>query len=387
MLKSLFTIILRECKILKKNPMYLLCMLALPMFVTIFFTSLLQQGQPQEMPVGVVDLDNTSTTRALIRKLDGFQTSHVVAHYPSVSEARRAMQHYDIYAFLYIPEGTTDKLLSARRPKISCFYSSTSLTSGSLLFKDLKTISTLGSAAIGQATMRAKGFTDRQIKTFLQPIALDVHNINNPCINYNLYLSTMLVPACLLLFVMLLTTYSLGMELKLRCGKKLMEKAGGNIFVALLGKFIPQTMICLAMMYIHQFYLFDVLGFTHEGGLLWILFAGFLAVIAAEGFGIMIFGLMPSMRMSMSVCSLWGVLSFSMVGTAFPIFAMDAPLQTLSWLFPLRHYWVIYAINIFNGYPAHDTWINVACLTAFIALPLLFFPRIKNVMETYDYMP
>ena len=44
------------------------------------------------MPVGVVDLDNSSTTRSIIRRLDAFQTSHVVARYPSVAEARKAIQ-------------------------------------------------------------------------------------------------------------------------------------------------------------------------------------------------------------------------------------------------------------------------------------------------------
>ena len=386
-MKRLFTIILRECKILRMNPMYLLCMVILPIFVIVFFTTLMQDGQPQEMPVGVVDNDNSSTTRALIRKLGGFQTSRVTAYYGSVSEARRAVQRNEIYAFLYIPEGTTEKLLSSRRPKISFYYSQTSLTAGSLLFRDLKTISTLGSAAVGQATMRAKGYTPGQIQAFLQPIALDLHTVNNPCINYNLYLSTMLIPACLMLFIMLITTYSLGMELKKRNSHKLMEKAGGNIMIALFGKFIPQTLIFLAMMYAHEFYLFEVLGFTHEGGLGWILLLGLLGVLAAEGFGILAFGLAPSMRMSMSISSLWGVLSFSMVGAAFPAMAMDAPLQALTWLFPMRHYWMIYSMNVFNGYPASDTWINICFLVAFFALPQLFAPRIKKVMETYVYMP
>ena len=67
-------------------------MVVFPLLSLLFFTSLLDEGVPQEMPVGVVDLDNTSTSRALIRRLDGMQSSHVVAHYTSVAEARKAMQ-------------------------------------------------------------------------------------------------------------------------------------------------------------------------------------------------------------------------------------------------------------------------------------------------------
>ena len=65
------------------NPMYVLCMVLFPLAVTFFFTSLMNEGQPESMPVGIVDQDNTSFTRKLTRSLDAFQTSRVVAHYAS----------------------------------------------------------------------------------------------------------------------------------------------------------------------------------------------------------------------------------------------------------------------------------------------------------------
>ena len=119
MLRKIYRIALRECGILRHNLVYFFCMLVFPILVTVFFTTMMNDGQPQEMPVGIVDNDNTSTTRALVRRLDSFQSSHVVAHYPNVNEARAAVQQNKIYAFLYIPEGTTDALLSSRQPKIS----------------------------------------------------------------------------------------------------------------------------------------------------------------------------------------------------------------------------------------------------------------------------
>lgn len=377
---------LRECGILRKNPMYLLCMVIFPIFVLLFFTTMMDQGQPQELPVGVVDLDNTSTTRTLVRKLNDFQTSNVVAHYKSVTEARTAMQHNEIYGFLYIPKGTSAKMIASRQPKISFYYSSTSLSAGSLIFRDLKTVSTLGSAGLGQATMRAKGMTQSQIMTFLQPITLDVHPLNNPWINYNQYLSTMLVPATFLLFVMLLTAYSLGSEIKTQRGKELMERSGDNILIAIIGKLLPQTLLFVGMMFIYQFYMYEVLGFVHKGGLGLILTDALLAVLAAQGFATFVFSIMPSMRLAMSVCSLWGVLSYSLVGTAFPIFAMDAPIQTLSFLFPMRHYWLIYSLNIFNGYPIETTWINFAMLIIFIVLPLPFLWKARRAFYNFVYL-
>ena len=378
---------LRELRILVKNPIYGFCMVVFPIAVMMFFTSLLEEGLPESLPIGVVDLDNTSTTRSMVRRLDGFQTSQVVDCYSSVAEARHAIQQNKIYAFLYIPKGTTDKLLASRQPKISYYYSNASVVAGSLLMKDLKTISTLGSAAVGQATMSARGFTRGQIQAFLQPIRVDLHQVANPWSNYNVYLSTVMVPGVMMLFIFLISAYSIGTELKFGRSKEWLALANNHIFDALVGKFLPHLLIWLAIIYSYEYYIFGVLHFPHEGGVWQIILIGLLQVLSSMGFGIFAFGLMPSLRMSMSVCSLWAVLSFSMAGSAFPVMGMDAPLQSLSWLFPLRHYYMIYQITVFNGFPMLEAWFHFAALAAFILLPWIVVGKIKNAMLTYVYIP
>ena len=386
-LVNIWTIAQRECKILLKNRIYGFCMLVFPILSLLFFTSLMDEGLPEDMPVGVVDLDNTSTSRSIIRRLDGFQSSQVVARYASVAEARHAIQENEIYAFLYIPKGTTEQLLSARRPKISYYYNLASIMSGALLMKDLKTISTLGSAAVGQSTMRAKGYTPEQIQAFLQPIRIDLHQIGNPWTNYNAYLTTVFVPGVMMLFMFLISAYSLGMELKFDRGKEWLAKADNNIVVAILGKYLPQIMVFLVLIFFYEFYIYYVLHFPHVGGWPMILLLALLQVFGSVGFGIFAFGLMPSLRMSMSVCSLWAVLSFSLAGSAFPVMGMDTPIQALTWLFPLRHYYMLYQITVFNGYPLIDAWFHLVALVGFTLLPWFVMHKIKNAMLTYVYIP
>jgi len=386
-ISQILDIAMRELRILSKNRIYGFCMIAFPLLTIVFFTSFLDEGQPEDLPIGVVDLDNSSTTRSLTRRLDAFQGSRVIARYPSVTEARCAMQENHIYAFLYIPKGTTEKLLAGRQPKISYYYSMTSMTAGALAMKDLKTISTLGSAAVGQATMRAKGHTAEQIQSFLQPIRIDAHQISNPWSNYNVYLSTVLVPGILMLFMFLISAYSIGMELKFGSGKEWLQKADGNIVVAILGKFSIHTLVFMSVSVIFQFYIYHVLHFPRQGGVGSIALLSFLQVISSIGFGIFAFGLMPSLRMSMSICSLWAVLGFSMAGSAFPIMGMDGPLQSLSWLFPLRHYFMLYQITVFNGFPLIDAWFHFVALIAFMLLPWFVVRKIKNAMLTYVYIP
>ena len=386
-LRQIYEIMLRELLILRQNHIYRFCMVLFPILVIFFFTSLMDEGVPANLPVGVVDLDNTSTSRSLTRRLDGFQMSKVVAHYPNVTEARRAIQKGEIYGFLYIPKGTTEKLLASRQPKVSYYYTYTAIAAGSMMMKDLKTISTLGSAAVGQATMRAKGFTDRQIQAVLQPIRIDLHQLTNPWSNYNIYITTVMVPGIIMLFIFLISTYSLGTELKFNTSKQWLQMAGENMTIAMLGKFLPQTIIWLAIVFGYQWYVFFHLGFPHLGSPWMLVLLGLMQVLASQGFGIFAFGLMPSLRMSMSISSLWAVLSISMAGSAFPVMGMDSPLQSMSWLFPLRHYYMIYQICVFNGYPLIEGWFHFAAMAALMLMPWLVIKKIKNAMLTYVYIP
>jgi len=380
-------IALRELHNLLQNRIYGFCMVVFPLLSMAFFTTFLDDGLPQELPIGVVDLDNSTTSRSLVRRLDAFQSSRVVARYPSVAAARCAMQENDIYAFLYIPKGTSERLVSGRQPTVSYYYTMTSMMAGSMAMKDLKTITTLGTAAMGQATMQAKGFTPRQIQTFLQPVRIDSHLIGNPESSYNVYLSTALVPGIMMLFMMLISAYSLGMELKFDTGKELLAKADGNIVVAIFGKYLIHVIVFMVIVAIFQYYIYGVLHFPRQGSIGSIFLLCLLQVFGSIGFGIFAFGLLPSLRMSMSVCSLWAVLSFSMAGSAFPVMAMDRPLQALSWLFPLRHYFMLYQVTVFNGYPLIDAWFHLVALVAFALLPWFVVRKIKNAMLTYVYIP
>ena len=88
----IFQIAKREVFRIATRPLYLFCMVIAPLFCYIFFTTLMWNGLPTDMPAGVVDLDNTATTRSIIRNLDAFQQTKIVAHYADFADARKAMQ-------------------------------------------------------------------------------------------------------------------------------------------------------------------------------------------------------------------------------------------------------------------------------------------------------
>ena len=387
-ISQFFDVALRELDIIvRKNRIYGFCMVVFPVLLVAFFTTMLDEGLPQDLPIGVVDLDNSATSRSLIRNLDAMQNSRVMYRFASVTEARNAMQEGKVFAYLYIPEGTASKLLAGRQPNISYYYTMTCMTAGSMASKDLKTIGVLGSAAVGKAILSAKGASDEQIRAALQPVTIDAHMIANPQGSYNYSLTTVFVPGIFMLFMALLSAYAVGMEMKFDTGKEWLKRAGDNILVAILGKYIVHVLVFLLVIFFYQYYIFNVLDFPHLGGTWSIVRLTLLQVAASIGFGIFAFGLMPSLRMSMSISSLWMVLGISMCGSAFPVMGMDPPLQAMSWLFPLRHYWMIYQATVLNGFPVIDVWFHLVALIAFTLLPWFVLRKVKNAMLNYVYIP
>lgn len=383
----LLNIAKREVLRIAIRPLYLFCMIIAPVFCYLFFTTLMANGLPTDLPAGVVDLDNTSTTRNIIRNLDAFQQTHIVAHYPIVMEARKAIQRGEIYSFYYIPEGTTEATLASRQPKVSFYVNYSYLIAGSLLYKDQRTISELAAGAVGRATLYAKGATEDQAMAFLQPIVIDTHALNNPWLNYSVYLCNTLFPGILMLLIFLTTIYTLGEEVKNGTGRELMRLADNSITKVLIGKLLPHTLVFFVIAVFYNVYLYGYLHYPCHSGIFPMLLAGLLLVLSSQAFGVFLFGLFGSFRLALSAASLWGVISFSISGFTFPVMAMHPTLQALCVLFPLRHYYLLYVNFALNGYPLIYAWQAVAALLVFLLLPFLVLKKLRTILLQYVYVP
>lgn len=384
---ALWNVMKRECQRLVSRPLYLFCMVVAPLFCYVFFTTLMDSGLPKDMPVGIVDQDQTSTTRQLTRMLDAFQQSKVVAHYPTFDAARRAMQQKEIYGFYYIPEGTTAEAQAQRQPTVSFYTNNTLLIAGSLLFKDMKMMSELASGAVGQATLLAKGATDQQAMAYLQPIVIDTHPLNNPWLNYSVYLNNTFAPGILMLLIFMITVYSIGVEIKERTARQWLRTGHNSIWISLAGKLLPHTVVFFLMGILYNVYLYGFLHFPCNSGIAPMLLATLCLVLASQGMGVLMIGTLPTLRLGLSFASLWGVLSFSMCGLSFPLMGMHPTLQALANLFPLRHYFLIYVDQALNGYPMIYSWSNYVALLLFMLLPFLIAHRLKAALIYYKYVP
>lgn len=382
------TISLRELRQYCKRPLFLFCMVVAPVMCAVFFVTLMDKGLPTRLPAGIVDEDNTNISRTIIRTIDALEETEFTKSYASFSDARKAMQRGEIYAFFYIPKGTTDKALSNRQPKISFYTNESYFVPGSLLMKDFRTASELAGLALTRETLYAKGATEDAAMGIIQPITIESHPVNNPTLDYGVYLNNILVPGILILLILLSTAYTIGMEWKFGTQKQLYALSGNSSTIALVGKLLPQTALFTLVFIFYDVYFYKIMGYPCNSGLLRMMLLGFFTVLASQAFAVFIFGLfLGQMRVAMCLCSLWGILSFSLAGFTYPVTAMSPFLRGLAWFFPLRHYYLIYVNQALNGYSLLYVWSSVAAMLCFLLLPLIVLPRYRAGFLKYKYQP
>jgi ABC-2 type transport system permease protein len=295
------------------------------------------------------------------------------------------MERMEIYAILTIPEDFTKDAISGNRPKLVYYTNNAFLISGSLLFQDLKIISTLASAAVGLQTAEAKGYTESQAMSILQPIVIDAHPIGNPWLNYSLYLNNAILPGILQLIILIFTVSAFGSEIKAGNGLKLLAMGNDSMLKVIIGKLLPYTIIYMGIALFFMAVFYGCNKFPLHCGFLPMFFNYLCLILAAQGGGIILLGIFRNYRFALSIACLIGMVSFSIAGFSFSTLAMDGSLNALSNLVPLRHFFLIYIDQALNGIPWGYSLYRYAALLTFVLLSIFFWGVVKRLLKENVY--
>ena len=375
----------REIKRMGSRPIYFLGTVGVMLFCYVFFLTLMKEGQPVRMAVGIVDLDNSSLSRQFVRNLDATQQSEIVMHLNSYTEARKEMQKGNIYAFVVIKDNFEAEVMANRRPKMTFYVNDAYLVAGSLLLKDITYMSELTAGAMKQKVLKAKGMEDSRIMGVIQPISLDTHLIGNPWANYGVYLLNVLLPGVLQIMILMLTVFAIGVELKEKTSRLWLRTADNSMFAALMGKLMPYTIIFTILGIIGNILLYWYMGYPMNSHIGWMFLTTFLYVMAYQAVGTLIIGITPVLRDGVTLAAFYGLLGFTYAGFTFPIEQLPYVAQIFSELFPIRHYFKVYVNQALNGLSIGYSVDYLIALLAFTFLPLLVYIRLKKAAIYQNY--
>ena len=369
----------REANRLARQPMYVVLMVVLPVVSFAFFALLFGQGAIRNIPIAVLDQDNTALSRKVVQMIDETPTALVAYGIQDMTEGERLMREGKVMAIVLVPPFFEKSILSNSQTHLENYVSGTNITVNGLLSKDIQTAVTTFSAGIQLQLLMKQGLTETQAMAQLMPVRFDKHVLFNPHINYGYYLAPSFMPMMLMIFVVMTTIFAIGTELKNATARDWLQTGGDSIWAALLGKVLPITAVMFLISLVMLVINFKIVGAPLNGSLAVILAGTLFFILSYQSISVLIVALLANLRLSLSIGGGYSVLAFTFSGLTFPIMAMWEPMQWLSRLFPFTYYTDLFVDQMLRGAPVVCSLPGLGWMSLFVVLPLLCLPRLKRV--------
>ena len=378
----------RGCVQLLQRKALLFMIVVIPVVTAWFLLDLMKPGGIERVPVAIVNLDNSAMSRNLERNLGAMQGVDIKMHCVSHSDAMTALQRGDVLGAFYIPARLEEQTLAGLKPKVSYYINYAYFSPSSAQYKGFKTVSVLANGAIAKTMLDATGMvSERDVMATLQPILTHVHGINNPWTNYGYYLNLSFIPCVLALIIMLTVVTSVGNEFKYNTARQWLDNSGGSIMAAITGKMLPMTVLFSAVGWTIQFIMFRLYDLPLHCNPWNMIVAMLLFVLACQAFALLMLCVTPNYRYGATLCTLLGMLSFSFCGFSLPAEAMYPWIETIGYMVPVKHFFLISIDQALNGIDIYYSRFYYAILIGFILLPMPLLFRIKRECKNTVYVP
>ena len=323
----------REYRALWRSPWQLALVSYIPILSVLCLWWLFSAGLPRQLPVAVVDLDNSQLSRMLTRKL---QANPVVSpvSYVDLSAATTAMEEAQVYGIVVFPHALKRDLLTGHSPIIDVRYNSQFLLVGKLISSQVQLTLGTGLLEVAGAKQLLQGVPKSQVMVNLSPVTSQTTALFNRNNNYVGFLVPPVLIALWQILAMLVFSNSLSAELTAE-GRLL---SGGGIWPRILAKMALFTPILwlhgafiLALIYLY-------LAMPVAGSLGLLLLAQLVMLLAVWLLVLLIFMLVRDSARMVSVGTALFAPAFAFMGITFPVHEMPVLAQWWRLMMPSSHY-------------------------------------------------
>lgn len=161
----------------------------------------------RNVPIGVIDMSNTSTSRQLINTFNAGPNVYVAYEPGDMDEAKHLFYDREIYGVVYIPSDYEEKLLGGQQAVVSLYVDASYFLMYRQAFQELVSgIGTTG-AMVEFQRLIAKGANIPQATATTQPVIYQSHNLFNPYLGYGSFV----MPAIIMVIIQQTMLIGIGM--------------------------------------------------------------------------------------------------------------------------------------------------------------------------------
>ncbi len=384
-MKTIFELIIREFKLFFKNPVLPVLFLGAPIMYGILIGNVYKKGNVTDIPILVVDEDNTTTSQKIIQMLEDNESVHIAEVLPTTFNTKNRALEIGAEVVVVIPRNFQSDVQQKKLPEIAYFVdASNTLTSNTAAIAITTVLATM-KAGITIETARKQGVPEYLATQNYEPFKSTM--IKQNILSGN-YLYFMLPGVLLTVFQQVLLlglALSFSSEFENKTFTELVSKTS-NPFTILFVKIFPYIFMSIFIYLLYYgFGLFYDMKLETE---FWpFIYATLIFILGVCFLGFLVSLILPSQLKATEVLMVVATPSFILSGFTWPLSQMPKWIQTISDCIPLTHYLKIFRILFIEKgdvsliQPHLNNLIVIASICFVLSLALLTFKVIKTKRE------
>lgn len=384
-MKTLFRLILREFKLFFTDPVLPILFLGAPIMYGILIGNVYKKGSVTDLPILVVDEDNTTTSHRIIDMLNENESVRVAEVLPTTFDTKNKALELGADVVLVIPRNFQSDLQQKKLPEIVYFVDgSNTLTSNTAAIAITTVLSTL-KAGITIETMRKQSVPEYQASQNYEPFKTTMIKQNIRSGNYLYFMLPGVLLTVLQQVLLLGLALSFAAEFERGTFSELISQTANPLSLIFV-KIFPYIFMSIFIFILYYFY-----GVWYDMRLdasFWPFFWSSIVFILAVCFlGILVSIVLPTQLKATEVLMVVATPSFILSGFTWPMSQMPAWIQTIANTIPLTHYLKIFRILfITKGDPKliHQSllYLGIIATICFVLSLLILSIKIRKARKT-----
>lgn len=339
MLLKMADLIKNEFRKITSDRVYMILIFFAPVICMVILASIYKNEMLHELPVAIVDLDNSALSRKMAFLIDASPQMENNYSCASVEEAENLMKAGKIQAGFVFPEDMEKNIKSGKLTSVTVLKNTINLVSGNVLFKDASTIIKTVSAGAAIKKMASSGLAKGKAYAMANPVNVESNAMYNPNYSYEQFL----VPGLALFFIqislMLCGVLSFN---KVRFGDIPDFKSFISRVIAHLGTaFVFQAFILL--------FLFPFFDIPEKSNIVFTLFMFFIFSMASYFPGAAVSLFVDDLQSAAEYVMFFNTPAFIFSGLTFPVWSMPLLHRIFAEIIPLTHFMEVFLRFNFMG--------------------------------------
>lgn len=325
-------LIIKELKLIFTNKYYIFLVCLWPFIDCLFLGGIYFFGNVKNMPIAVIDNDNTKISRTITRYFNTSYAFDVFYRINNFDELKQLIIENKIAMGLYIPKGTQQNIKKFVPVNIGFYIDGSNYLTANLSEIESTNILTTINVGLRTTMMKKKGIQSRQVNDMRLPIKNDTSKLFNPTYHYGYFLTPGLWISILGQLLLMFGALTIGKALEI---KNFTIK---NIFGFIFAKLFVYSIISLIYIEILFRIFFPAFQIPFDGNTFGAVILSMLFIIATILLGMFMSALTGNRIDALKGCLLVGAPAFLLSGYTWPLEQMPVILRTISHFIPLTPY-------------------------------------------------